>query len=150
MQATSPLREAADLDGGIRRLREGGYDSLLSVTEVEDFFTWRTGEDGGAESVNYDYRNRKRRQMIEKRYLENGSFYVFRPETLRHDNNRLGGRIGLFTIGPYNMFQIDHPADAIGKHTSELQSLMRNSYAVFCLQNKKKHLQTQWLYTHTH
>src|SRR3546814_19686895 len=73
MQSTSPLREAADLDGGIRRLREGGYDSLLSVTEVEDFFTWRTGEDGGAESVNYDYRNRKRRQMIEKRYLENGS-----------------------------------------------------------------------------
>src|SRR3546814_7499998 len=26
----------------------------------------------------------------------------------------------------------------IGKHTSELKSLMRNSYAVFCLKNKKK------------
>src|SRR3546814_2978936 len=25
------------------------------------------------------------------------------------------------------------------EHTSELQSLMRNSYAVFCLKNKKKH-----------
>src|SRR3546814_19224672 len=25
------------------------------------------------------------------------------------------------------------------EHTSELQSLMRNSYAVFCLQKKKKH-----------
>src|SRR3546814_9004712 len=25
------------------------------------------------------------------------------------------------------------------EHTSELQSLMRNSYAVFCLNNKKKH-----------
>src|SRR3546814_1283206 len=31
-------------------------------------------------------------------------------------------------------------ADALGRseeHTSELQSLMRNSYAVFCLKNKK-------------
>src|SRR3546814_4593906 len=25
------------------------------------------------------------------------------------------------------------------EHTSELQSLMRNSYAVFCLKNKRKH-----------
>src|SRR3546814_961411 len=28
------------------------------------------------------------------------------------------------------------------EHTSELQSLMRNSYAVFCLKKKKKHKQT--------
>src|SRR3546814_10566927 len=29
------------------------------------------------------------------------------------------------------------------EHTSELQSLMRISYAVFCLQKKKKHKNTQ-------
>src|SRR3546814_2678420 len=29
-------------------------------------------------------------------------------------------------------------ADRSEEHTSELQSLMRNSYAVFCLKNKKK------------
>src|SRR3546814_3596857 len=28
------------------------------------------------------------------------------------------------------------------EHTSELQSLMRNSYAVFCLKKKKKHTNT--------
>src|SRR3546814_2767330 len=28
------------------------------------------------------------------------------------------------------------------EHTSELQSLMRISYAVFCLKKKKKHIQT--------
>lgn len=111
MQATSPLREASDLDGGIRQLREQGHDSLLSVAEVEDFFMWRLGADGNAESVNYDYRDRKRRQQIEKRYLENGSFYVFRPDQLRRDNNRLGGRIGLFTMARHKMFQIDNPED---------------------------------------
>jgi N-acylneuraminate cytidylyltransferase len=111
MQATSPLRDASDLDGGVRTLRDKGYDSLLSVTEVEDFFIWRTGADCGAESVNYDYRDRKRRQQIEKRYLENGSFYVFRPELFRRDNNRLGGRIGLFAMSRFKMFQIDNPED---------------------------------------
>src|SRR3546814_5530918 len=34
-----------------------------------------------------------------------------------------------------------HPADRSEEHTSELQSLMRNSYAVFCLKTKK-HQQT--------
>src|SRR3546814_2792316 len=33
------------------------------------------------------------------------------------------------------------------EHTSELQSLMRNSYAVFCLNNKTKHRATT---THIH
>ena len=111
MQATSPLREASDLDGGLATLRNGGYDTLLAVTEVEDFFTWRFDETAGAEAVNYDYRNRKRRQQIEKRYLENGSFYVFQPRVLRDDNNRLGGRIGIQVMARHKMFQIDNPED---------------------------------------
>jgi CMP-N,N'-diacetyllegionaminic acid synthase len=111
MQATSPIREPSDLDSGVQTMRKQGYDSILSVAEVEDFFTWRIGDNGCAQPVNYDYRNRKRRQEIEKRYLENGSFYVFRPEQLRRENNRLGGRIGLFVMGRHKMFQIDSPDD---------------------------------------
>ncbi len=111
MQATSPIRESADLDGGVKMLRERGFDSLLSVAEVEDFFTWRIADDGGAESINYDHRHRKRRQQIEKRYLENGSFYIFRPDLLRRENNRLGGRIALFVMDRHKMFQVDNPSD---------------------------------------
>lgn len=111
MQATSPLRESSDLDGGLRSFREGGYDSLLSVTEVEDFFTWRVDSNCVAESINYDYRDRKRRQEIDKHYLENGSFYIFHPEQFRSSNNRLGGKVGLFVMGRHKMFQIDNPED---------------------------------------
>jgi len=111
MQPTSPIREASDLDGGVQMLREQRFDSLLSVVAVEDFFTWRIGDDGSAASVNYDHQNRKRRQQIEQRYLENGSFYIFRPEQLREENNRLGGRIGLFVMERHKMFQIDNPED---------------------------------------
>src|SRR3546814_3976970 len=34
------------------------------------------------------------------------------------------------------LFLMQSPENEIGKHTSELQSLMRTSYAVFCLKKK--------------
>ena len=110
MQATSPIRSGSDLDAAIRQLSRERLDSLLSVTEVEDFFNWRIG-DNGPESINYDYRLRKPRQSIEKRYLENGSFYIFSPDILRQHNNRLGGKIGLYVMERHKMFQIDNPED---------------------------------------
>ncbi len=111
MQATSPIREPSDIDQAISLLATEKLDSVLTVCEVEDFFNWRVSADGLAESVNYDWRNRRRRQEIEKRYLENGSFYVFRPSQLRQTMNRLGGRIGMSVMERHKMFQIDRPED---------------------------------------
>jgi N-acylneuraminate cytidylyltransferase len=51
------------------------------------------------------------RQQIEKRYLENGSFYVLVPSLLREKQNRLGGRIGMQLMERHKMFQIDRPED---------------------------------------
>src|SRR3546814_4802151 len=50
---------------------------------------------------------------------------------------RAGGGIGRHIGTAF----VDH-ADRSEEHTSELQSLMRNSYAVFCLKKKKKQTQT--------
>src|SRR3546814_1002654 len=47
---------------------------------------------------------------------------------------RSGGRPGAVDWAPRRRFQ---PRSE--EHTSELQSLMRNSYAVFCLQKKTQH-----------
>jgi N-acylneuraminate cytidylyltransferase len=110
MQPTSPIREPFDLDEAIRKTKRESLDSLLSVAEVEDFFTWRIGK-AGPEPVNYDYRTRKMRQVIEKRYLENGSFYIFRPDILRDQGNRLGGKIGIYIMARHKMFQIDNLED---------------------------------------
>jgi N-acylneuraminate cytidylyltransferase len=111
MQATSPIREASDIANALTQFKQDGLDSMLSCCEVEDFFMWRYGSDGWPEGVNHDYRNRRRRQLIEKRYLENGSFYIFKPNILRHYKNRLGGKIGLYVMEKYKMFQIDSPQD---------------------------------------
>ena len=73
---------------------------------------WRIGSNG-PESVNYDYKSRQLRQMIEKRYLENGSFYIFSPKILRTHGNRLAGKIGLSVMDRYKMFQIDNAQDIV-------------------------------------
>jgi len=111
MQATSPIREASDLDAAVRQFEEQRLDSLLSVSEIQDFFVWEPAGDGSFRPVNYDYRNRRRRQAITPQYRENGSFYIFRPQILRLEGNRLGGRIGAYVMPAHKMFQIDGPED---------------------------------------
>lgn len=110
LQATSPIRESGDIEHALDTFDREHLDSLLSVCEVEDYFNWRIGT-SGPEPINYDYRNRRMRQQIEKRYLENGSFYVLIPSLLREQNNRLGGKIGFHVMERHKMFQIDRPED---------------------------------------
>ncbi|MCK1594664.1 acylneuraminate cytidylyltransferase family protein [Bradyrhizobium sp. 164] len=110
LQATSPIRESADIERALETFDREHLDSLLSVCEVEDYFNWRIGANG-PEPINYDFRNRRMRQQIEKRYLENGSFYVLIPSLLREQSNRLGGKIGFHVMERHKMFQIDRPED---------------------------------------
>ncbi|MCK1483028.1 MULTISPECIES: acylneuraminate cytidylyltransferase family protein [unclassified Bradyrhizobium] len=110
LQATSPIRQSSDIEDALSTFDRDHLDSLLSVCEVEDYFNWRIGA-SGPEPINYDYRNRRMRQQIEKRYLENGSFYVLIPSLLRELNNRLGGKIGFHVMDRHKMFQIDRPED---------------------------------------
>ena len=107
LQATSPLREVKDIDNAIETAVQGRYDSLFSTTELHDFFIWSYGNEGKLESLNYDYRNRKRRQDVKKQYVENGSIYVFKPEILIRDGNRLGGEIGISVMDPWKVHEID-------------------------------------------
>lgn len=111
MQPTSPIREPSDLDQALEQFERERLDSLLSVTEIQDFFVWESEADGSFRPVNYDYRHRRRRQAIRPQFRENGSFYIFRPEILRRENNRLGGKIGAFVMSAHKIFQIDSPED---------------------------------------
>ena len=110
LQATSPIREPSDIEQALEAFERDKLDSLLSVCEVEDYFNWRIGANG-PEPINYDFHNRRMRQQIEKRYLENGSFYVLIPSLLRERKNRLGGKIGFHLMERHKMFQIDRMED---------------------------------------
>ena len=110
-QVTSPLRGPEDVERGLRDFQEQKCDSMFSCSLVGDLYFWEKMSDGTLRSVNYDYKNRKRRQDIPRQYNENGSFYFFKPEVLRQYNNRLGGKIGMTEMEFWKMFQINSMED---------------------------------------
>jgi N-acylneuraminate cytidylyltransferase len=110
LQATSPVREKDDIDNAVRKYLSEKADSLFSCMRIEDYFIWQNKE-GSYCSVNYDYRNRRLRQSIEPRYLENGSIYVFSPELIRNERNRLGGKIAIYEMPFWKSFQVDDRDD---------------------------------------
>src|SRR3546814_6775225 len=58
------------------------------------------------------------------------------PADVRTEYETIPGRAGPIAIKKY--FPAKLNPDRSEEHTSELQSLMRTSYAVFCLKKKKK------------
>lgn len=110
-QCTSPVRAAADFDGALDRFDAEGLDSLFSATSIPDFNIWRPTADGTLDSFTYDYRRRERRQEKGEQFLENGSFWIFKPEILRDNGNRMGGKIGFWRMDFWKSFQIDEPED---------------------------------------
>src|SRR3546814_9410518 len=55
---------------------------------------------------------------------------LLRRQSLAHDPQPVSARL-------YRAIQLRQHPERSEEHTSELQSLMRNSYAVFCLKKKK-------------
>jgi CMP-N,N'-diacetyllegionaminic acid synthase len=113
MQATSPIRHAYDLDNAICQFLNSEDNSLMAVNEIEDFHIWQKDSNNRTTPFNYDYKNRARRQNIQKKYLENGSFYIFKPNFIKSYNNRLVEDIGIYIMEKYKMFQIDEPSDIL-------------------------------------
>jgi CMP-N,N'-diacetyllegionaminic acid synthase len=110
LQATAPIRRPFDVDRAVAALQAADADSLLSVVPSHSFL-WRRADDGTAESVNYDYRHRPRRQDLAPQFAENGSIYVFKPWVLREHDNRLGGKIALYEMDAWSGIDIDTPHD---------------------------------------
>ena len=111
LQATSPIRESSDLEKAIKKFYRYNYDSMISACPIGDFFIWEKNKKGLWKSINYDYRNRPRRQEFPVQYEENGSFYMFKPEIVSKYKNRLGGKVGITEMEYWKHFEIDEPED---------------------------------------
>ena len=109
-QITSPIRDVNDFDNAMKIVLDSKLDSLLSVNKIKDFFIWEI-KNKNFTSSNYDFKNRSRRQLLNTKYHENGSFYIFKPEILKKFKNRLGGKIGYYIMEEFKSFQIDEFED---------------------------------------
>jgi len=110
LQPTSPVREPKDIEKAIKIFEKSKCDSLFSATEIGDFYIWQK-KGKKLISLNYDYNNRGRRQDYTKQYVENGSFYLFKPQILKKFNNRLGGKIKISLMEFWKSFEIDSLED---------------------------------------
>ncbi|WP_214370406.1 acylneuraminate cytidylyltransferase [Pseudonocardia sp. H11422] len=108
VQATSPLLQAADLDGAYALYRSG-FDSVLSVVRQRRF-RWRLGADGAA-VPDYDPAARPRRQDLAGHLVENGALYITSRQALLRTRTRVSGRIGLFEMPEESYTEVDEPAD---------------------------------------
>lgn len=108
LQVTSPLREPSDIEEALEDFAAQRCDSLFSASPLRDFLIWERSDDGTLRALNYDPAHRGRRQdRPERQYVENGSFYLFRPEILRSTGSRIGGRTGLSVMEFWKAFEVD-------------------------------------------
>lgn len=110
VQVTSPLRKSDDFANAILQFDKEKLDSLFSGAILEDFLIWQKEDNGNYNSFNYDFRQRGRRQERKPQFVENGSFYIFKPEVIKK-GNRLGGKIGVYLMDFWQSFEIDSPSD---------------------------------------
>lgn len=109
-QVTSPLRDSVDIKNAIGLIKSDTHDCFFSAVPSEDICVWNNSK-GYLDSANYDWKNRKRRQDNSRQYVENGSFYIFKPKNLLQHENRFHGNIGVIEMDQWKLFEIDSLVD---------------------------------------
>jgi len=111
IQATSPLLENIHLKKACEVFSENKEaDSLLSVCRQERFI-WQQTKDGFTKPLNYDPKNRPRRQDFDGFLVENGAFYITKRENLLETGSRLSGKILCYEMPAETYFELDEPSD---------------------------------------
>jgi len=106
VQATSPLMQTKDVDGSISQFKVKNCDSLLTCVRTKRFF-WNDKN----LPINYDYKNRPRRQDFEGLLMENGALYVSTVGEIKASQNRLGGKISVYEMDEYTAVELDEDDD---------------------------------------
>lgn len=106
IQATSPLLKSIHIEQMYEKMKKDGANSALSCVNTKRFFWTKDGK-----SLNYDYKNRPRRQDFEGLMMENGACYINSVGNILNDKNRLSGKISVYPMPEYTAVEIDEPDD---------------------------------------
>ena len=107
VQPTSPLIKSTYIDEAIKKLKNDNLDSIFSVTKSHWIPTWSLNSN----PINWNIKNRPRRQDKPEFYVENGMFYITSKYLLEKNKNRYSGKIGFYEIPLCDSFQIDSYED---------------------------------------
>ena len=106
IQATSPLLEPYHIDEMYEKMVKDKANSSLSCVEFKRFFWSKDGV-----SLNYDYRERPRRQDFEGCMLENGACYINSVYNIKNDKNLLSEPISIYEMPEYTSIELDEEHD---------------------------------------
>lgn len=108
IQATSPMLESKHIDEMFEKFTNEKTDSAFTCVLSKRFYWTKDGK-----PVNYDYKNRPRRQDFEGYMLENGACYINTVKNILEHKNRICGKMTLYEMPEYTSFEIDEPDDFI-------------------------------------
>lgn len=109
IQATSPLLKSNYIDEMFEKLENSNADSIFSTVREKQFHWIET--ENGVEPINYDYRNRPRRQDFQGILAENGACYMNSVENILRDKCRLSGKIITYEMPAETAYEIDEESD---------------------------------------
>ena len=109
VQATSPLLKSNYIDEMIEKLDNSDADSIFSAVREKQFHWIET--ENGVEPINYDYKNRPRRQEFQGILAENGACYINSVKNILKNNCRISGKIITYEMPTQTAYEIDEEAD---------------------------------------
>jgi len=117
LQPTSPLREAADIDGAIGLLERTGADSVISFTDVGEKHPARmklvSAEGRVVDPPFAEEREGLRRQELPRMYLREGSIYLTRHCVLMDRGSFKGEDCRAWIVPSERAVNIDTPLDLL-------------------------------------
>ena len=109
IQATSPMLKACDIENFINYYESSDCDSMFTGVREKQFHWIETKN--GMQPINYDYKNRPRRQDFQGIIAENGACYINKVSNIKNNKCRISGKIGTFELPSYTSYEIDEPED---------------------------------------
>lgn len=115
LQATSPLRQVADVQAALQRLATGAFDLVMSVTDAErSVLKWGQVQPDGSfvplSSPEHCFANR---QSLPPVYKPNGAVYAMLAQWFIEQQSFVSERIGTVVMPPERSFDIDNMADFV-------------------------------------
>lgn len=105
LQNTSPLRNAKDIDGGIKMIKKG-FDSVISGFSIHTYL-W-TQNKKTIRPLNYDFNKRGQRQDDGFEILqENGAMFISTYKAFIQSKRRISGKIGFYKMPLERSYNID-------------------------------------------
>lgn len=120
IQATSPLLKSNYIDEMLEKLSTSKADSIFSAVREKQFHWIETND--GVEPINYDYKNRPRRQEFQGILAENGACYINSVKNILENNCRISGKIITYEMPTETAYEIDEENDWL-----IVEALMKNN-----------------------